>query len=151
MPDIEVLQDLPDDIKANTDTSTEGEASLRGHLLGPRRQRAGRIAILHPAGFEVLFSSSHSLRERLLALVALDIGNTLLDASPNTTPTSFLASAIFLYISRAGFANLGDPRQPCLTRVGKFCRVCFNTVSNAALAGLNSSTFCLDVGHTDSN
>jgi carboxyl-terminal processing protease len=33
-PDIEVLQDLPDDIKAKTDTSTEGEASLRGHLQG---------------------------------------------------------------------------------------------------------------------
>jgi carboxyl-terminal processing protease len=32
VPDIEVLQDLPDDIKANTDTSTKGEASLRGHL-----------------------------------------------------------------------------------------------------------------------
>jgi carboxyl-terminal processing protease len=28
------LQDLPDDIKAKTDTSTEGEASLRGHLQG---------------------------------------------------------------------------------------------------------------------
>jgi hypothetical protein len=27
-------------------------------------------------------------------------------------------SAIFLYISRAGFGDLGDPRQPCLTRVG---------------------------------
>jgi carboxyl-terminal processing protease len=33
-PDIEVLQDLPNDIKAKTDTSTEGEASLRGHLKG---------------------------------------------------------------------------------------------------------------------
>ena len=32
VPDIEVLQDLPDDIKARTDTSTKGEASLRGHL-----------------------------------------------------------------------------------------------------------------------
>ena len=34
VPDIEVLQDLPDDIKAKTDTSTMGEASLRGHLQG---------------------------------------------------------------------------------------------------------------------
>ena len=34
VPDIEVLQDLPDDIKANTDTNTKGEASLRGHLKG---------------------------------------------------------------------------------------------------------------------
>ena len=33
-PDIEVLQDLPDDIKAKTDTGTKGEASLRGHLKG---------------------------------------------------------------------------------------------------------------------
>jgi carboxyl-terminal processing protease len=33
-PDIEVLQDLPDDLKAKTDTSTNGEASLRGHLQG---------------------------------------------------------------------------------------------------------------------
>ena len=34
VPDIEVLQDLPDDIKAKTDTGTMGEASLRGHLQG---------------------------------------------------------------------------------------------------------------------
>ena len=34
VPDIEVLQDLPDDIKASTDTNTKGEASLRGHLKG---------------------------------------------------------------------------------------------------------------------
>ena len=34
VPDIEVLQDVPDDIKAKTDTSTMGEASLRGHLQG---------------------------------------------------------------------------------------------------------------------
>jgi carboxyl-terminal processing protease len=34
VPDIEVLQDLPDDIKANTDTGAIGEASLRGHLKG---------------------------------------------------------------------------------------------------------------------
>jgi carboxyl-terminal processing protease len=34
VPDIEVLQDLPDDIKAQTDTSSKGEASLRGHLQG---------------------------------------------------------------------------------------------------------------------
>src|SRR5476649_775636 len=31
-PDIEVLQDLPDDVKAKSDTNTKGEASLRGHL-----------------------------------------------------------------------------------------------------------------------
>ena len=32
VPEIEVLQDVPDEIKAKTDTSTKGEASLRGHL-----------------------------------------------------------------------------------------------------------------------
>ena len=37
-PDIEVLQDLPDDIKAKTDTSTKGEASLRGHLKAAEGQ-----------------------------------------------------------------------------------------------------------------
>ena len=33
-PDIEVLQDVPEDIQAKTDTGTKGEASLRGHLKG---------------------------------------------------------------------------------------------------------------------
>jgi carboxyl-terminal processing protease len=33
-PDIEVLQDVPADIQAKSDTSTKGEASLRGHLKG---------------------------------------------------------------------------------------------------------------------
>jgi carboxyl-terminal processing protease len=46
VPDIEVLQDLPDDIKANTDTSTKGEASLRGHLKGDAaRSRPDRSPI----------------------------------------------------------------------------------------------------------
>jgi hypothetical protein len=105
-------------------------------------------ALLADGRLMILFFPGHCLRERLLALVALDVGNTFLDASPNT---SFLASANFLYISRARFADLGDPRQPFLTRVGKFCDVCFNAVNNAALSGLNSSTFRLDVGRTDSN
>jgi len=33
-PDIEVLQDLPEDIQSNPDSSPMGEASLRGHLKG---------------------------------------------------------------------------------------------------------------------
>jgi carboxyl-terminal processing protease len=32
VPDIEVMQDVPDDLKSRTDT--KGEASLRGHLKG---------------------------------------------------------------------------------------------------------------------
>jgi len=34
VPDIEVLQDVPAEIQAKSDTSTKGEASLRGHLKG---------------------------------------------------------------------------------------------------------------------
>ena len=36
-PDIEVLQDVPEELKARTDT--KGEASLRGHLKARRRTR----------------------------------------------------------------------------------------------------------------
>ena len=42
-PDIEVLQDVPEDLKAKTDTGTKGEASLRGHLKATRaRSRPAR-------------------------------------------------------------------------------------------------------------
>jgi hypothetical protein len=129
--------------------NTEGEASLRGHLKGHAgKEQAGSQSYIPPR-LRILFFSSHGLRERVLALVALDVANNFLDASPDLTPTFFLVSAIFLYISRAGFGDLSDPRQPCLTRFGKFCGVCFNAGYNAALAGLNSSAFCFDVGHTD--
>ncbi len=48
-PDIEVLQDLPDDIKAKTDTSTKGEASLRGHLKGDAgKEQTGSQAYIPP-------------------------------------------------------------------------------------------------------
>jgi hypothetical protein len=77
--------------------------------------------------------------------LVFDVDNTFQDA------TSFLARAVFLYISRGGFAGLGDPRKLCLSGVGKFCGVCFNAVSNAAPAGLNRSTFSLDVGRADRN
>jgi len=38
-PDIEVLQDVPDDLKARTDT--KGEASLRGHLKAEGTEESG--------------------------------------------------------------------------------------------------------------
>jgi carboxyl-terminal processing protease len=48
-PDIEVLQDLPDDIKAKTDTSTKGEASLRGHLKGDEgKEQTGSQSYIPP-------------------------------------------------------------------------------------------------------
>jgi carboxyl-terminal processing protease len=49
VPDIEVLQDLPDDIKADTDTSTKGEASLRGHLKGDAgKEQTGSQSYIPP-------------------------------------------------------------------------------------------------------
>ena len=48
-PDIEVLQDVPDELK--TRAEIKGEASMRGHLAG-RRRRADRLAGLRPAGRE---------------------------------------------------------------------------------------------------
>ncbi len=48
-PDIEVLQDLPDDIKAKTDTNTKGEASLRGHLKGDEgKEQTGSQSYIPP-------------------------------------------------------------------------------------------------------
>jgi len=47
VPDIEVMQDVPDDIKAKTDTSIMGEASLRGHLKGdPGKEQTGSQAYI---------------------------------------------------------------------------------------------------------
>jgi len=49
VPDIEVMQDVPDDIKAKTDTSIMGEASLRGHLKGdPGKEQAGSQSYIPP-------------------------------------------------------------------------------------------------------
>jgi carboxyl-terminal processing protease len=48
-PDIEVTQDLPDDVKAKTDTNTKGEASLRGHLSGdPGAEQTGSQSYVPP-------------------------------------------------------------------------------------------------------
>jgi carboxyl-terminal processing protease len=44
-----VLQDLPDDIKAKFGTSTEAEASLRGHLQGDEgNEQTGSQAYVPP-------------------------------------------------------------------------------------------------------
>jgi carboxyl-terminal processing protease len=46
-PDIEVLQDVPEDLKAKTDT--KGEASLRGHLKGDAgKEQAGSQSYIPP-------------------------------------------------------------------------------------------------------
>ena len=49
VPDIEVMQDVPDDIKVKTDTSIMGEGSLRGHLKGdPGKEQTGSQAYIPP-------------------------------------------------------------------------------------------------------
>jgi carboxyl-terminal processing protease len=45
-PDIEVLQDVPDELKARTDT--KGEASLRGHLKAEGEEETGSQAYIPP-------------------------------------------------------------------------------------------------------
>jgi carboxyl-terminal processing protease len=45
-PDIEVLQDVPDDLKARTDT--KGEASLRGHLKAEGAEQSGSQSYVPP-------------------------------------------------------------------------------------------------------
>ena len=46
-PDIEVMQDVPDDLKNKTDT--KGEASLRGHLKGdPGKEQTGSQSYIPP-------------------------------------------------------------------------------------------------------
>jgi carboxyl-terminal processing protease len=46
VPDIEVLQDVPDDLKARTDT--KGEASLRGHLKAEGQEATGSQSYVPP-------------------------------------------------------------------------------------------------------
>ncbi len=47
VPDIEVLQDVPDELKSKTDT--KGEASLRGHLKGdPGQEETGSQSYIPP-------------------------------------------------------------------------------------------------------
>ena len=45
-PDIEVLQDVPEDLKARTDT--KGEASLRGHLKAEGHEESGSQSYVPP-------------------------------------------------------------------------------------------------------
>ncbi len=46
VPDIEVLQDVPDELKARTDT--KGEASLRGHLKADGQEQTGSQSYVPP-------------------------------------------------------------------------------------------------------
>ena len=47
-PDIEVLQDVPEELKSKT-TDTKGEASLRGHLKGDEgKEQTGSQAYIPP-------------------------------------------------------------------------------------------------------
>src|ERR1700710_817350 len=48
VPDIEVLQDVPDELKSRTDT--KGEASLRGHLKNDGDEKTGSQSYVPPGG-----------------------------------------------------------------------------------------------------
>ena len=47
-PDIEVLQDIPDELKGKDET--KGEAGLKGHLKNSARTRSAAVLGLCPAG-----------------------------------------------------------------------------------------------------
>jgi carboxyl-terminal processing protease len=47
-PDIEVLQDVPEEIKARAATETKGESSLRGHLKAEGDEQAGSQSYVPP-------------------------------------------------------------------------------------------------------
>src|SRR5881275_3276965 len=51
VPDIEVLQDVPDELKSRTDT--RGEASLRGHLKAEGDEQTGSQSYIPPAPKDV--------------------------------------------------------------------------------------------------
>jgi carboxyl-terminal processing protease len=46
VPDVEVLQDVPDELKSRTDT--RGEASLRGHLKSDGDEKTGSQSYVPP-------------------------------------------------------------------------------------------------------
>jgi carboxyl-terminal processing protease len=47
-PDIEVLQDVPEEMKARTSTETKGESSLRGHLKAAGDEQGGSQSYVPP-------------------------------------------------------------------------------------------------------
>ena len=47
VPDIKILQEVPDNLKAQT-ASTEGEASLRGHLKAEGNEESGSQSYVPP-------------------------------------------------------------------------------------------------------
>src|SRR6202000_665634 len=61
VPDIEVLQDVPDELKARTDT--KGEASLRGHLTNGSDEKTGSQSYVppDPKNDKALNMSAHML------------------------------------------------------------------------------------------
>jgi carboxyl-terminal processing protease len=47
-PDIEVLQEVPEEVKARASTETKGESSLRGHLKAEGDEQAGSQSYVPP-------------------------------------------------------------------------------------------------------
>jgi carboxyl-terminal processing protease len=79
-PDIEVLQDLPDDVKKNAASSAvRGESSLRGHLKGEGEEKSGSQSYI-PAD-----AKDDKALQTALSLLRGIKGNAAFTASPNAT------------------------------------------------------------------
>ena len=111
-PDIEVLQDLPADIKAKTDTITKGEASLRGHLKGDAGKEADRLAVLRAAGREERQGAHHGGRpaarhagEFGLPAEPEDAGAELTRRSKRSSTRGGLRAAPFVFARRKARAS----------------------------------------------
>jgi len=80
-PDIEVLQDVPDELKSRTDT--KGEASLRGHLKAEGEEETGSQSYVPPDAKD---DKALKAADDLLHGIKVDASNTAAPAAPATTP-----------------------------------------------------------------
>jgi carboxyl-terminal processing protease len=80
-PDIEVLQDVPEDLKARTDT--KGEASLRGHLKAEGQEETGSQSYVPP---DTKDDKALKAADDLLHGIKVNASNTAAPAAPATPP-----------------------------------------------------------------
>jgi carboxyl-terminal processing protease len=81
VPDIEVLQDVPDELKSRTDT--KGEASLRGHLKAEGDEETGSQSYVPPKPED---DKALKMADDLLRGVKINSASPATPASPETPP-----------------------------------------------------------------
>ncbi|UTD26896.1 S41 family peptidase [Bradyrhizobium sp. WD16] len=81
VPDIEVVQDVPDELKARTDT--KGEASLRGHLKAEGQEETGSQSYVPP---EAKDDKALKSADDMLHGIKVNASNTATPPSPATPP-----------------------------------------------------------------